>query len=298
MQIRTILFPTDFSDVASNALDYAANWAGRLDAELILLHVQNQPYASPAREAGSIPLDTVNTRLVNSKLESLLQDVTTRFGTRTRTHMQEGQPGDVIPRVAEETNTDLIVMGTAGAGGTTQLFGGGNLTLKVMADTRYPILIIPQEATYQPLRTWAYASDMQGREELLVDALVQLAGRLDSRLELVHVQQDPEVSKSHAFILDNIRRQHGDAGLSYQFIQASSVLQGLDQYVDRRQPDLLIMVRQDHGFWDRLFNRDKVAYSAARTNFPMLVLHAQGLLSLGGHSNPDFEGGQPAGGSV
>jgi nucleotide-binding universal stress UspA family protein len=292
MQIRTILFPTDFSDIASNALDYAANWAGRLDAELILLHVQNQPYASPAREAGSIPLDTVNTRLVNSKLESLLQDVTTRFGTRTRTHIEEGQPGDVIPRVAAQTNTDLIVMGTAGAGGTTQLFGGGNLTLKVMADTRYPILVIPQEATYQPLRTWAYASDMQGREETMVDAIVQLASQLEGHLELVHVQQEQEVSKSHAFILDNIRRRHGDAGLSYQLIQGSSVLQGLDQYVDRKQPDLLIMVRQDHNFWDRLFNRDKVAYSAARTNFPMLVFHAQGVLGAGP------EGGQPVAGGV
>jgi nucleotide-binding universal stress UspA family protein len=289
MQIRTILFPTDFSDIASNALDYAGSWAGRLDAELILLHVQNNPYGSPAAEAGSIPLDTVNTRLVNSKLESLLQDVTTRFGVRTRTHIEDGQPGDVIPRVARDTNTDLIVMGSAGASGYTQLFGTP-LTTKVMAETRYPILIIPQEADYEPLRNWAYASDLQGREELVVDHLVQLASQLEAHVELLHVQKDPEVSKTKGYILDNLRQRHAGSNLSYKLLPGSHVLQEIDHYVEQKQPDLLVMVRHDHSFWDRLFNRDKVAYSAARTNFPMLVLHAQGELGVG------TEHAQPAGG--
>jgi nucleotide-binding universal stress UspA family protein len=286
MQIRTILFPTDFSDIAANALDYAGSWAGRLDAELILLHVQNNPYGSPAAEAGSIPLDTVNTRLVNSKLESLLQDVTTRFGVRTRTHIEDGQPGDVIPRVARDTNTDLIVMGSAGASGYTQLFGT-NLTTKVMAETRYPILIIPQEADYEPLRSWAYASDLQGREELLVNSLLHLAAQLEARVELLHVQKDPEVSKSKGYILENLQQRYGGSNLSYQLIPGSNVLQEIDHYVEQKQPDLLVMVRHDHSFWDRLFNRDKVAYSAARTNFPMLVLHAQGELGAStGYSQP------------
>ncbi|MBD0255767.1 MAG: universal stress protein [Cytophagales bacterium] len=280
MEIRTILFPTDFSDVAANALDYAGSWAGRLDAELILLHVNSNLYGSPAAEAGSIPLDTVNTRLVNAKLESLLQDVTTRFGVRTRTHIEDGQPGDVIPRVARDTNTDLIVMGSAGASGYTQLFGT-NLTTKVMAETRDPILIIPQEADYEPLRNWAYASDLQGREELLVDALLHLAGQLEAHVELLHVQKDPEVTKSKGYILDNLRQRHGGANLSYQLLPGTHVLQEIDHYVEQKQPDMLVMVRHDHSFWDRLFNRDKVAYSATRTNFPMLVLHAQGELGAG-----------------
>ncbi len=289
MQIRTILFPTDFSDIAANALDYAGSWAGRLDAELILLHVQNNLYGSPAAGAGSIPQDTVNTRLVNSKLESLLQDVTTRFGVRTRSLIEEGQPGDVIPKVARETGTDLIVMGSAGASGYTQLFGT-NLTTKVMAETRHPILIIPQEAGYEPLRNWAYASDLQGREELVVDHLVQLAGQLEAHVELLHVQKDPEVSKSKGYILENLQQRHGGANLSYQLLPGTHVLQEIDHYVEQKQPDLLVMVRHDHSFWDRLFNRDKVAYSASRTNFPMLVLHAQGELGVGTAQ------AQPAGG--
>ncbi len=289
MPIRTILFPTDFSDIASNALEFAASWASKLDAELILLHVNSQTFTSPAREAGTVPQGTVNNRMVNSRLESLLQDMVTRFGIRTRTHIEEGQPGDMIPKVATETQSQLIVMGSAGPSGYAQVFGS-NLTVKVMTDTRLPLLIIPQEAEYQPLHRWAYASDLEGPEEAVVDSIIELASQLEARLELVHVKQEKELEKSKGFVLDNIRRRHSESYLRCQIVEDSNILQGIDQYVERKQPDLLIMVRHDHSFWARLFNRDKVAYSAARTNFPMLVLHAErGLQAVTGEGVPAGE---------
>ncbi len=272
MKAHTILFPTDFSDIASNALDFAADWARQMDGELLLLHVNTNPYGAPAQESDPLPLDTVNNRLINSKLESLLQDLQTKYGIRTRTLIEEGQPQDTIPKIAETADVSLIVMGTEGAvdGVASHTH---SLTAKVIERTVRPLLVIPREATFQPLRKWVYATDLQDREDLSLNQIMALASGLNAHLELLHVRKNAEDEGHVGTYLDSFRQKYRLPNLSFTLIEHRNVLEGIDQYVQQNQPDLLILARHRHNFLENMLQRKPVHYSVTHTNFPLLVIY-------------------------
>jgi nucleotide-binding universal stress UspA family protein len=272
MQVRTILFPIDFSAIASNALDFAAAVAVKLEASLLFLHVNRQPYAAPARESGSISLDSVNTSLINEKLAGVLSDVELKFGISCRTQIEEGDPEQVIPAVALSSQADLLLMGTMGYT-ESEALPTDSLTTRVMDQTKLPMLIIPSEARYDSLDRWLYAFDRLEKEKGILEQVFRLASGLGAQVELLHVQTNRQDGDNNALALESIRQHLPGISTGFKVINGDSVLEGLSHYIDTAQPDLLVMARHDRSFFERLFNRDIVKTAANQINFPLLVLH-------------------------
>jgi nucleotide-binding universal stress UspA family protein len=59
-----------------------------------------------------------------------------------RTRVEEGYPAEVILRIADEENCDVIIMGTHGKGIITQTFLG-SVAERVLRRTRKPVFVIP-----------------------------------------------------------------------------------------------------------------------------------------------------------
>src|SRR5262245_52714515 len=110
LPIHTVLHPTDFSDRAGNALHVACALARDYGARLILLHVVAPP--TVAYGEGVIPPDP----------ELIFREAKERFdrlevpdaNVRAERKIVEGDPVTEILRVAQEINTNLIVLGTHG----------------------------------------------------------------------------------------------------------------------------------------------------------------------------------------
>src|SRR3989442_16010822 len=113
MQLRTILYPTDFSDPARDALPYAVTMAQNSGARLLVLHAvetlgpENVTYG----EAVSLPQPT-------SYQERLWQDLRqiqiSDQQLRVEYLLSEDEPVTAILRTAAERDCDLIVIGSHG----------------------------------------------------------------------------------------------------------------------------------------------------------------------------------------
>ena len=272
MNVKTILFPTDFSEIASNALDFAAAVASKLEANLLFLHVNSQTYAAPARESGNIPLESINNSMVNEKLASVLSDVALKYGISCRSHLEEGDPEQIIPKVASNAQADLLIMGTLGYTESEEI-PTDSLTTRVMDKTTLPMLIIPRDARYDSLDRWLYAFDRLEKEKGVMEQVFQLATSLSATVELLHVKTNRQDGDQDHLTLDNISQHLPGIRAGFKVINGDSVLEGLSHYIDTAQPDLLVMSRHDRSFFERMFNRDIVKTAANQINFPLLVLH-------------------------
>src|SRR5262245_53299737 len=113
LPIHTILHPTDFSDRSQYAFRLACALARDYGAELVVLHVAALP--TVVYGEGVVPPDPeILFREAKARLHGLEVPDT---NIRAERRFEEGDPATEILRVAQETHTDLIAMGTHGRTG-------------------------------------------------------------------------------------------------------------------------------------------------------------------------------------
>src|SRR5262245_3955895 len=126
--VRTVVFPTDFSDCSRHAGEQAAEVARHFGARLHVIHV-DPSVGAPAPAA----------RIATAAAE-LGGDLDIRTATTT------GVPAHAICAYAQRIGADLIVMGTHGRTGVSRAVLG-SVAEAVVRHSRCPVMTIPAQAT-------------------------------------------------------------------------------------------------------------------------------------------------------
>jgi nucleotide-binding universal stress UspA family protein len=141
-----ILVPVDFSDCSRAALIYAARMTADIRAPLLLLHVIHDHGNEPGfyrRQHGDNPLLPI-TDIASGMFEDWLYKVRRQAPEldktlrRARMRLVSGLPGRRIVEVAEAEHAVMIVMGTHGRMGLSQLLRS-SITEYVMAHATVPV---------------------------------------------------------------------------------------------------------------------------------------------------------------
>lgn len=145
MSYTHILVPTDFSTLGNQAVSHAIVEAEQHGAALTLLHVMQHSDTSVYFPMGGGPQDlspygdefgttfprqgvptseTVRRDYLDEALTQLHDLIPTTFKGNSDVLVESGHPTDVIVRMAQEHDVDLIVMGTHGRSGLPHLLMG------------------------------------------------------------------------------------------------------------------------------------------------------------------------------
>jgi nucleotide-binding universal stress UspA family protein len=143
MQIKTILFPTDFSNGARAAMDHAISLAGDYQAKLILLYViQDISIAE-----WYIPSALSVTDLIQDMQKSAEKEMD-KWGAEAAAKVKNveklvirGVPFVEILKSAKDKNADLIVIGTHGRTGIDHMLFGSTAE-KVVRKAPCPVLTV------------------------------------------------------------------------------------------------------------------------------------------------------------
>ena len=140
MQVKRILFPTDFSEPSQCALQHAVQLAKKFNAELILTHVRT-PYADdPNRPEYHFFDEGRYSAFVTEELNRTSEGI--RSGSLVRTIVgRDVSPANGILRIGDENAVDLIVMGTHGRSGLGRFFLG-SVAEKVVRHAKVPVLTV------------------------------------------------------------------------------------------------------------------------------------------------------------
>lgn len=135
LPLATILHPTDFSESSEFAFRLACALARDYNARLVLLHVIPTPMVVYA--GGPVPAETWPS--VEEVKEHLRQLEGRAHHVLVESQVLEGDPVDMILRAAEESNSDVIVMGTHGRTALTRLLMG-SVAESVLRKAPCPVL--------------------------------------------------------------------------------------------------------------------------------------------------------------
>jgi universal stress protein A len=138
--LKKILCPVDFSETSLTAARHAAELARAAGATLVLVHAMDQGSYFVEASGHSYRLMWEDyERAVRERLASLADRLDA--GSAIESHVLVGRPQDVISRETEETQPDLVVMGTHGRSALGKLLLG-SVAERVVSTSRVPVLTV------------------------------------------------------------------------------------------------------------------------------------------------------------
>ena len=156
-EIKKILYATDLSPNSEYALEFALNSASLYHAEMVILHVFDEPVIGYAPmldiyvdQKNRQSLFSEHSKGIKDKIKERLKRISAKEiknnpqyrDTAISIEVCKGFPAETILTMADDLNCNMIIMGTHGKGllGHTFL---GSTAKRVLRRTRKPIFIIP-----------------------------------------------------------------------------------------------------------------------------------------------------------
>lgn len=277
-KLRNILVPTDFSDTASNAYAFALKLAQRDLANIHLLNVHQ-----PTVEVGNaFQLDpdyldySSQERRLREFSQSTIENHLPRKGKNLQVKIQRevrsGAIVEEIKTIGQEKQTDMIIMGTTGQGGfLNKLFG--SISSEVARKAHCPVLLIPRHAQFSPFKRIVYASAQQPAEEGVWSSVLQLATYSNAELHFAHIT--PNIVDGFEVRECAIHVPAGAKNVEVHIasVESKDVLEGLSQYIEEINADLLIMATTHRNFLEALFHRSLTKQMVFHTTVPLMILH-------------------------
>lgn len=146
--VSKILVPTDGSETALKAVEYAVGLAKQTHATIILLCVIDKgslvAQAIPAEIAPAHLIEPIDEYLTKAAKAHLGQarKLCRKNGIKASTIIRTGHPVEEILDEAEKSNADLIVLGSHGRSAFASAVLGSITFGIIHKDTRFPVLVV------------------------------------------------------------------------------------------------------------------------------------------------------------
>ena len=272
--MKKILVPTDFSDTADKARDYAIQLAQVLDAEIILLNTYHIPYSGDGAVT-FINMDQFAKQESEKLMKEEMEYCQLNYSDVKFTSVCElGLVVDTIKSMSKKHAADLIVMGTTGASGFVGNLLGSN-TAALIGSIATPIIAVPGNTTFNFPKRIVVANDLkESGEEMLYGTLKNIAGGTGSSIDFLFiVDEDAAVDKKKKRLqAANFDEEFDSSYHPFHFKEDEDVEEGILDYIDEKEFDLLVVVAHQRGFWEKLFHKSVSKALVKEAKLPILVL--------------------------
>jgi len=289
--VRKILVPVDFSEASLRACNYAIGLAGKLKAEIKLLHVYYNPIVDIA------PFDTSHAYQINlvnylheteqnarHQLVNLVKDLKAKTkklnpDLKISYSLSNGLPAEEIVATSHKFKPGLILIGTRGIGNQT---GGflGSVTVKLIQKTKTPVLAIPEQSKFSSLdkfKNVLYATDFDKTDHLAISRLINILHPFGINLHFVPVSIGIKKSWDQ-YKMDSLKNflthEFQKSPLIFNIVISDDVINGLETYIRNNSIDVIALNNHDRNLLSGLFTPSITKKVMARINKPLFVFKA------------------------
>ena len=275
------MIPTDFSENAWNAINYAMQLFKEQDCTFFLLNtytpvIPSSRFMAPMIDGVRIE-DAIRSHsekeLVNTvnKIKAEYANPLHKFETISSFNLLIDEVLDIV----DTNKIELIVTGTKGASGLDEVFMGSNTVRIIKNVTKCPVLAIPQNFGFVTPKEIAFATDFNRfytASELA--PLIEMAKTFDSVVRIVHVQNGIEpLNEIQQFNFTMLRKYLADIDhFVHTISELHSVSKSLELFSSELNIHLLAMLNYQHSYVEKMTREPIVKRTAFHTQIPLLVI--------------------------
>jgi nucleotide-binding universal stress UspA family protein len=272
--MKTIFVSTDFSTAGNNAVKFATQLAAATGSRLAVFNSVHPPFDPKLGEQGQLQLEKDKEAAEQKKLDLVLNGIFDDLGIKRSDAKVSASvkvgifAADNILRSAEAAQADLLIIGTHGATGMKML---GSITCDLIFKAEMPVLSIPPHWEYRKIKTIVYATDLKNTVNEL-RRIASFAGKLDAGVEVFNL--DFGENETAPLSLENLRKELKYKKIEliiHKAVKGMTMLEQVEDYVETRKPEILVMFPEERTVLDKIFMRSKTEKLAYHVRLPLLT---------------------------
>lgn len=277
--MKKIILPTDFSENATNAVNYAQELFKNTACTFYLLNtytpmIYNYDYQLNSGGYMGDVLDVVKENS-NQKLEELKQKLQIKYNNPK--HQFElissfSLLTDELDEVITKYNIDLIIMGTKGASGVKEILFGSN-TIHVIKKIKCPVLAIPDGFFFEKPKDILFTTDYKidySNEHLNI--LKSITEEHQSAVHTLHVSSGRELNEEEIKNKNTLDKLLSDLNNTFYTVKDQEIPLAINEFQKSTYVHLLMMIRNKHTFLENLFFKRVINQIGFHLTIPFLVI--------------------------
>ncbi len=271
--MKTVVVPVDFSPVSENAIHYALNMANHIQAEVLLFHVYQIPVTM-----SDVPVNQVtNEELHNDAVEQIEELKKSILHIRignvpVETEVRRGNIVDELESLCRKVKPFAIIMGTKGSSEVERIIFGST-ALTVIRDFTWPVIIVPPGTLYKPIGKIGFACDFrQVLDTTPTPNIIEMVKTFNAELHVLNVDHGKH-RKDEERESEILHRLLQGLNPQYHTIQNENVEDGINEFAEKHNLDLLITIPRKQRLLDTLFRRSHTRKLVFESHVPIMCIH-------------------------
>ncbi|MCJ7465608.1 MAG: universal stress protein [Maribacter sp.] len=279
--MKRIILPTDFSENAYHAIQYALELYKNETSTFYLLHTYTPSIYMAEyvlHSPGQIGLGDVYQEDSMAKLEKLKAKIAKQFKNPKHTfvlHTAFNTLVDEISKTIVNEKADIVIMGTQGATGAKEILMGTN-TVHVIKKATCPVIAVPANFEYENPKEILFPTDYEiDYRTIAFNELISIAKSHLSHIEILHVLTGYELSPQQEKNKKKLARMLDKAPHFFHDVPNQEVIDAINGFQLKNRMGLLVMVQNKHTFLERLFLEPVIKKVGFHVTIPFMIIQHQ-----------------------
>jgi len=271
--MKKILVTTDFSVAANNAVNYAADMAMAMNADILLLHIVQTPIGYSDLPI-AISLEDMM-RTAEKDMQDLKDEITRRANGKINIDAQVGMGGffDELKNACEQIKPYAVVMGSQGKTAAEHLFFGAHATHTVM-HLAWPVITVPPGVAFSAIKKIGLASDLtKVIETTPIEEISRLVTDFNAELHILNTGKKEVFDADIVFESGLIQKMMMALNPKFHFISNENTDEGIMDFAEKNQIDLLVVLPRRHNLLSSIFHKSHTKQFVLHSHIPVITLH-------------------------
>lgn len=269
-----ILLPTDFSDNAWSAVVYALKLYKDEVCTFYFLHSTKMKISAMSNLSNKlIHFMTENATKELLELKELAENADANANHEFEIIVSTNDLFHTMETVIEKNNIDIVVMGTKGATKATEIVFGSNTVNAIKKVKICPILAVPDEFDFDDPKQIAFPTDFNRLYGEELHALKRIADLYDSKIRIVHINKETELSEAQEYNLDQLKIALKNYDYSFHWMpDYGKKHEAIKDFIDELNINILVMINYKHSFIHSIIKEPVIKKLGFQPTIPFLVI--------------------------
>lgn len=282
--MKTLLSEINSLNFSLQYMTYAAQLAADINKPLKFLYVFNPdmyPLGMPDTTGDQVQFTAENIEIISSSInerisaniEKIRRNISTELPISF--NLEFGFSQNITENYIAQKNIDMtMVEGNAQENGSFL----SDTNMKVIKRSSCPVWVIPTDMIYKPFTKIVYASDYNEEDISTLKKITDVASVYSADIIALHITDHNDFRErlnSRGFE-KIINEKTGYDKISFRLInekKENHFPNVLHDFIDSEKADLLVMLKENENFFEKIFTKSSVKEVINHLHIPMLVFH-------------------------